>query len=483
MIQNPFARIGLGFAATLFVLNLNPELTVVAAASAAVCLGICLLARGRNDRGGAALLLLSVMAAAVLFAAAQKTVWEPALAMDRQTVSLRGEATGEAYGSEDHSFTVVRTEQGQKVTLVTKENLDLKPGDRVSFYGKLYADQPWLSRAGRVFLTCWYPKELTVQRLEKARVRDWPYVARCFLIERITQRVGGQPGAAAAAMVTGEKEGLSDETYGAFKSAGISHVIAVSGLHMNLLMLALFQLLRRGLHMKRRPCAAVCIAAAWIYAAVADFTPSAVRACLMLSAFLGGVLFHRRVSPLNSLGLAAALILLFNPYAVCSASFELSFAATLALVTIGRRLLAMDPFARVRLTPLRKILTAVYAALAVTFSANIGCLPVFLFLGIDATFACFVSNLATFFAVAPALITGLLTALPGVFGRLSARLCRLCVGYILFVVRKVSAVKWLSLFSVEAAGILAAVVLLGFLISVCRKKIKEKRSKPVTTKE
>ena len=162
---------------------------------------------------------------------------------------------------------------------------------------------------------------------------------------------------------------------------------------------------------------------------------------------------------------------------------KLVFAATLALVTIGRRLLAMDPFARVRLTPLRKILTAVYAALAVTFSANIGCLPVFLFLGIDATFACFVSNLATFFAVAPALITGLLTALPGVFGRLSTVLCRLCVNYILFVAERVSAVKWYSLFSVEAAGIMAAVVLLGFLISVCRKKIKEKRSKPVTTKE
>ena len=166
------------------------------------------------------------------------------------------------------------------------------------------------------------------------------------------------------------------------------------------------------------------------------------------------------------------MILLFNPYAVCSASFELSFAATLALVTVGRRLLAMNPFARVRLTPLRKILTAVYAALAVTFSANIGCLPVFLFLGIDATFACFVSNLATFFAVAPALITGLLTALPGGFGRLSTVLCRVCVNYILFVAERVSAVKWYSLFSWQAAVlfIAAGAILLLYCFRKKRKK-------------
>ena len=485
MIKNPFACIGLSFAATLFTLNLLPDFTLVLFAASAVCLGLCLFLKSLPERGSAAVLFLGVMAAAVLFTATQKAVWEPALAMDRQTGTLSGTATGETSVNAEQGryFSVIRTDEGLKVTIVTNENYDLEPGDRVTFTGKLYADQTWSRRAGRVFLTCWYPKNLTVQQAQRNWARDWPFYARRFLIERITQQVGGEAGDAAAAMVTGEREGLSDETYTAFRRAGVAHIIAVSGLHMNLIVLALYGFLRRALHVRRQLGAAVSIAAAWAYAAAADFTPSAVRACIMVCAFFGAMLFHRRISPLNSLGLAAFSILLFNPYAVCSASFELSFAATLGLLTIGRKLLAANPFDRVKFKLLRGVLKALYATLAITFSATVGCLPVYLFLGIDATFASFVTNLATFFAVAPALITGLFTALPGVFGRLSALLCRLCVNYILLVVHQVSGMKWLPLLSLQAAVIFAAVFLLGFLFSACRKRIRKKKAEAVRTKE
>ncbi len=480
MIQRPFAVVGASFTAALFALNLLPDLAPVLLIAAAVCLGVCLFVRRLPARGTAALLLLSVAAAAVLFSAAQKAVWEPALAMDRHTGAMRAAATGETDGNEEEHrfFSVVRTEQGQRIMLVTPENYDLRPGDRVAFEGRLYASQPWVSRSSRVFLTCWYPKNLTVRRAQQSLLRDWPFYARRFLVERVTGLVGGEPGTVAAAMVTGVKDELTDETYAAFKRAGIVHVIAVSGLHMNLIVLALYALLRKLFVTKRRLCAAVCLLAAWAYAAVAAFTPSAVRACITVSAFLGGLLFHRRISPLNSLGLAAFVIQLVNPYAVCSASFELSFAATLGLLTVGRRLLAANPFEKIPFWLPRRALRAVYTALVITFSANVGCLPVFLFLGIDATYACFVSNLLTFFAVAPALLTGLFTALPGVLGRGSAGLCRLCTGYILWAVKKVSGVNWLPLISWQSALIAAAAVLLGLFVSACRKRIKKKRSEP-----
>ncbi len=471
MIRSPFACLGLCFTATLFVLNLLPDFTPVVLAAAAVCLGLCLALRRLPERSKAAMILFGVAAAAALFTAAQKTTWEPALAIDRHTGVFHAAATGEVTVNEEKQccFSVVRTDDGQKIRLVTKENHDLKPGDRVTFYGKVYAGQPWQSRAGRAFLNCWYPKDLVVERAERIRPRDWPYEARRFLTERITGRVGGEAGKVAAAMATGFKDELADETYGAFKSAGLTHVIAVSGLHMNLIVLALYRLLWRRFRIRQRVSAAICLAAAWAYAAVAAFTPSAVRACIMISAFLGAVLFRRRVSALNALGLAAFLVLLVNPYAVCSASFELSFAATLALLTVGRRLLAFDPFEKLPLRLPRKALRTVYAALAVTFSANVGCLPVFLFLGIDATYACFVSNLTAFFAVASALISALLTALPGVCGSLSAGVCRMCAGYILLVAQKVGSVNWLPLLSWPSA-VLAAVSAAGWLLYRFKKK-------------
>ena len=485
MAQNPFACLGLSAAAALFALNLAPGGTLAVLIASAVCLAVCLLVRRLPGRSRTALLLFGVMAAAVLFSAAQKAAWEPALAMDRRTAAIRGEATGEASVAEVSEgelgyFSVIRTDGGQRVMLVSADDPALRPGDRVSFEGKLYAAQPWQNRADRVFLTCWYPQNVAVRRAERIRVRDWPYYTRRFLIERITGRVGGEAGAVAAAMVTGEKETLAGKTYLAFQKAGVVHIAAVSGLHMNLIVLTLYRLLRRLFVTKRRSCAAVCIAAAWAYAAAADLTPSAVRACVVITALLGGVLFGRRISPLNSLGLAAFVILLVDPYAVCSLSFELSFAAALGLLLIGRNLLALDPFAGIKRKLPRRILTAVYTALAVTLSASVGCLPVYPFAGINATVACFAGNLTTFFAVAPSLVTGLLAALPGAFGRLSARLCRLCTGYILFAVRLVSRREWFPLFSRQSALIAAAVFLLGFLVSACRKRIRKKKAEPVT---
>ena len=470
MLRNPFACAGLGLTACLFALNLAPERTLIVFLAATVCFAACLLVRNLPRRGGALVLCLSVMAAAVLFAAAQKTVWEPALALDRRVGSWSGTATGEAFAGENGCFSVLRTDGGQRVAIVSGDDYDLRPGDRVSFSGKLYAEQAWLGRADRVFLTCWYPQNVVIQRAERNLIRNWPFYARRFLNERVTRLVGGEPGTAAAAMVTGMKDGLSDDTYFAFRKAGVVHIVAVSGLHKNLLVLALYRLLRWLFVTKRRLCAAAGVAAAWAYAAVAAFTPSAVRACIVITAFLGGVPANRRISPLNSLGLAAFLILSANPYAVCSMSFELSFAATLGLLLISRNLLDMSPFEGVRRRLPRRILTAVYSTLVVTFGASVGCLPVYLFLGVDATVACFVSNLGAFFAVSPALLTGLFTALPGALGRLSAKLCRLCTGYILFIVRQVSRRDWFPLFSVPSAVLFLAVAAVWLIWRFRKKK-------------
>jgi len=413
MLLNPFARIGLSFTVTLFVLNFCPDFTIAAFVTAAVCFLLCLFWKRLPGRQGSAIAFFSAMTAALLFFGTQGLYWTPACLLDGQTMTICGEATGEESPCGEYgTLTVLRTDSGERVRLCTKEKMNLNPGDRVRFVGKLHADNAWSNRAERAFLYCWAPKNISVQKTQTVRLRDVPQYMRRTLFDRIVSLVGKENGAVAAAMVTGDKSLVSDDIRNAFSVSGISHTIAVSGLHMNLVVLALYRFLSFLFRTRRRFCALLCIAAAWLYAAVADFTPSAVRACVTTSVFLGGIALYRKANPYNSLGLAAFLILLCNPYAVCDLSFELSFSAAFGLIWLGEKMRAFQPFARVKPKALKKALTAVYDAVSVTLCATVSCMPVYVWQNFDVTCACFFTNAATFFAVPPVLVTGLISALP-----------------------------------------------------------------------
>ncbi len=478
MLLNPFARIGLSFAVTLFVLNYCPDFTTAAFITAAVCFALCLLVRQLPGRDGSAVVFLSAVMATLLFAGTQGVYWAPACALDGQAVAVSGEATGEIAPCGEYGYlSVLRTDSGERVQFCTKEKPDLQPGDKVSFYGKLSADNAWTNRAERVFLCCWYPKNISVQKTQTVRLVDAPKYMRQFLFERISDLVGEENGAVAAAMITGDKSLVTQDIRRAFSVSGISHTIAVSGLHMNLLVMLLYRLLSRIFRTQRRACAAVCMVVAWFYAAVADFTPSAVRACVMTCVFLGGIVFYRKANSYNSLGLAAFVILLCNPYAVCDLSFELSFSATLGLIWFGEKFSAFEPFARVKPKLVQKALTAVYRSVMITLCATISCMPVYAWQDFDVTCACFFTNAAIFFAVPSVLITGLSAVLPGAVGRVSAALCRICTKYILLVVDCVGKAEWISLFSAQAALIASVVFSVGALIWFYRKKVPKENRK------
>ncbi len=147
------------------------------------------------------------------------------------------------------------------------------------------------------------------------------------LINRINTSMSDGNGGLLSGMLFGEKAGIEYDTVKAFRNSGIAHLLAVSGLHTALwcgLLLSILKLFNA----RDKIGAFACIIFLVAFCTVSAFTPSVIRSSLMTSCALLAPLFKRRADSFNSLGLAVTIILLFNPYTVCSISFQLSAAAT-----------------------------------------------------------------------------------------------------------------------------------------------------------
>ena len=164
---------------------------------------------------------------------------------------------------------------------------------------------------------------------------------RYDLSKTIRKFLPGQPGAVATALVTGERATLTQETKKNFSDAGIAHILAISGLHVSLVIGMMFIAIRRTLacvpaivlyHSIKRWAACSAIVATFFYVALAAFPYSALRAFGMASLMMLAILNKRHYISMRSVALAALVILLFFPEAIFSASFQLSFAAVIALI-------------------------------------------------------------------------------------------------------------------------------------------------------
>ncbi|MDE6323882.1 MAG: ComEC family competence protein, partial [Paramuribaculum sp.] len=165
--------------------------------------------------------------------------------------------------------------------------------------------------------------------------------------------------------LAGDTSDLSDTSRKLFTNAGISHVLAISGLHVGIIAfvisILLWPLYIMGFGRVRN---IATIAVVWTYAFIIGFPASVARAALMATIYLAGRLMQRRSSPLNSLAFAALCILLFSPEAILQPGFQLSFAAVFAIIVLAGR---MNP-----VSPRKRIAYNIASYVCVTLSAVIG---------------------------------------------------------------------------------------------------------------
>ena len=152
-----------------------------------------------------------------------------------------------------------------------------------------------------------------------------------YLSAKLRNEIKGDEGRLAVAMLLGDKSALKSETYRDFARAGLSHYLAVSGLHVSIITgIVGFVLVKIGMKRSYRNLALILFAVLYLF--LLGFPISAVRAVVMLLAVFAAYTAGDVSDSLNSLGIAASVILAVSPSAVFEKSFILSFCATLGIV-------------------------------------------------------------------------------------------------------------------------------------------------------
>ena len=266
---------------------------------------------------------------------------------------------------------------------------------------------------------------------------------RTFIAETLNKSTDKESAGAINAMLTGDKEYLSDEVMQLFSRSGISHLFAVSGFHLSLwtsAIFAFFERLSRHMRLFSNVFSATFIL---FFMALTGFTPSVVRAGIMMLIFIAGQLTKYKSDSVNSLFVALSVILIANPYTVTSISLQMSFLATLGIVTLSSAITEPVYKLRKKIKP-KYVFTAVsatYTTCMISLIATVFTCPIsayafgsYSFLGPVTNILCLpVAQL-----ILPLSSLGLATSFLTPVSKIFFTLCNFIMKYILFVAEKIS---------------------------------------------
>ncbi len=138
----------------------------------------------------------------------------------------------------------------------------------------------------------------------------------------------GNENAVAKGLILGDRSSIDSEISRKFGNTGAMHVLAVSGLHVAILVQILtFVLAIFKKWISKKQALSYALIIVWIYAALTGFSPSVARSALMFTLLAGSTLFEKNYVPLNSLAFSAILLLFWNPHYLYDIGFQLSYLA------------------------------------------------------------------------------------------------------------------------------------------------------------
>lgn len=227
-----------------------------------------------------------------------------------------------------------------RIRLYTESKEPLQPGDVIkgkirfrlttadSIQGETY------HQGDGIFLLGYVQKDFVLQKATAIPMQYWGAYIRRNLSEMICDVFPEDTKAFAVALLLGDSSMLSYEMDTDFKLSGIRHVIAVSGLHVSILMSVVYILSIK----KRYLSAIIGIPMLILFAAVIGFTPSVTRACIMQILMLLALALNKEYDPPSALAFAVLSMLCVNPRTIVSVSFQLSVGCLIGIFLFYERI-------------------------------------------------------------------------------------------------------------------------------------------------
>ncbi len=349
--------------ALYFAVPAEPEGWMLAALAFVLAVGFATLFR--VGPVGRALLLAAVLPGIGFGVAAlrSRVVAAPVLAHE-MTVNVEGRIVGLDRSASDrprvlldrvvmHGLPPERTPERVRISLDPSTEADLlRPGRRLLGQARLsppaapsepggfdFRRLAWFERIGAVG----YARTPMVEAYgpDPGALRQLPFRARMAASAHIQRVVPGQDGAFTSAILTGDRSGIDRATDAALRASNLYHIVSISGLHMTMLAAAVFAMIRYGLALVprlalawplKKIAAVVALVAGAAYLIISGSEVPAQRSYVMTATVLVAVLLDRPALTMRSVALAALIVLAMTPESLMQPGFQMSFAATIALV-------------------------------------------------------------------------------------------------------------------------------------------------------
>ena len=301
-----------------------------------------------------------------------------------------------------------------KGILYCREGLLLDAGDRftaeVTFRGIPESSREYYYAEG-IYISASLDKALTVDRAED-RFSLYGSISgiRNYLKSFFYDSLNDEEAALLTGISINDKSGFTDEMSVNFKRAGLSHIVAVSGMHLSIIA-GVVSLILSKLRLSRRMSSVIMLPVVLFIMAVAGFTPSVIRAGIMVSVMLIGGMFFRKSDSLSSLGAAAIILIAINPLCTLSVSFQLSFAATAGLIILSPEIDSLLCKHRFKSTVLNRMRDYLSVYFSVSAAATVFTLPVAALRFESVSVIAPISNTVLLSAVSVTLVTALLAAM------------------------------------------------------------------------
>lgn len=430
------ATFALSFSAAVFVaVYLELDWLLAPAGAALVLAAILIPAAFRRDKrlrlrvrlvlAGAAVGLLWTAAYSALF-------FQPARDLDGRTVRLTATVADWPQAGEYGDWSVlvrVDTEPGVElsaVLYVDEQGAELRPGDRISTVAHCTLGDRTLSgekityyTAKGIFLRAEAYGRLEVDRPGHIPLREWSAYLSRGLRESIDRAFQPEEAGLVRALVTGNRDNLTDQFTTSLERTGLSHTVAVSGMHLGFLAGLLSGLLGRG----KRTTALLTVVWVVLFCGVAGNTPSVLRAAVMILMLQAAPLLGRERDGPTALGLALMLLLAVNPFSAAHVGLQLSFASVAGILTVSDRIQGwMTHLCRLDRAPgsawakyARAAPRFVISSLSATLGATVFTMPLVAIHFGTLSLIAPLSNLLSLWAVGLLFLGGLLVGVAGLF--------------------------------------------------------------------
>lgn len=342
---------------------------------------------------------------------------------------------------------------------------DLAYGDTVTLSGiptlpesGYLSDAEQFAKAKCVFLTFSMPGIMEVKPLERQTLRSVIYRWRIRMTERILDVMGQETGGMLTGMLFGDKSGMDRSTKTALYRMGLGHVLAVSGLHLDVLALcASFLLTKWGTD--RKLAFVLMTVLSGMFVICAGETVSVKRACIMLLLRESGKVVFRRADALNSLSIAAFLLGVENPFVIHSAAFWLSCTAAYGISVLAPYMTREMPAETFFQTLKKSVLMSCWVFLAILPACAVFFREVSLLSPVSNTLLVPVCMLSMLLGTA-----ALLFGAKGFLAELLLRCAGLLNTAVLEISRKIAMLPWVSV--ATGRSLLVQLLLAGVLLAV-----------------